>query len=418
VTDLLELADAIWSGETRIEESNPFLTSPSLLEVASGVAFVSGFSNAIAFATEAGLVLIDSGGFLTRGQVHEQIRAWSDAPLHTVVFTHGHVDHVFGIGPFDEEAEVRDLPRPFVIAQENVPARFDRYRLTAGYNSVINQRQFQIPNLEWPTDFRYPDATYEDLLEFEVGEQRFVLHHAKGETDDHTWTWIADKKIICCGDLFIWCCPNAGNPQKAQRYPREWIEALRAMASLDAEVLLPGHGLPVMGAERVRAALIDSAALLESIVNQTLEFMNEGRALNEIVHSLEFPEDLLRKPYLKPIYDEPEFIARNVWRLYGGWYEGDPAELKPAPRAAVAEEIVLLAGGAERVAARAVEIADAGDLRLATHLIELAGLASDAAEVVEARARIYERRAKAETSTMAKGIFSWAASESRRRLEP
>jgi alkyl sulfatase BDS1-like metallo-beta-lactamase superfamily hydrolase len=418
MTDLLKLADAMWSGEARIEDNNPFLTGPSLVEVTPDVAFVSGFSNAIGFVTDAGLVLIDSGGFLTRGQVHEQIRAWSDAPLHTAVYSHGHVDHVFGIGAFDEEAEAQDLLRPFVIAQESVPMRFDRYRLTAGYNAVINRRQFQIPNLEWPTDFRYPDATYEDSLEFEVGQQRFELRHAKGETDDHTWTWIPDRRILCCGDLFIWCCPNAGNPQKAQRYPREWIAALRTMAALDAEIMLPGHGPPIMGAERVQAALLDSAALLESIVDQTLELMNEGRSMNKIVQMLKLPDDLLRKPYLKPIYDEPEFIARNVWRLYGGWYEGDPSELKPASRAAVAEEITALAGGAERVAARAVEVADGGDLRLATHLIELAGLASDTAEVAEARARIYERRAEGESSLMAKGIFSWAASESRRRLEP
>ena len=24
-----------------------------------------------------------------------------------------------------------------------------------------------------------------------------------------------------------------------------------------------------------------------------------------------------------------EFIIRNIWRLYGGWYDGQPANLKP-----------------------------------------------------------------------------------------
>jgi alkyl sulfatase BDS1-like metallo-beta-lactamase superfamily hydrolase len=27
------------------------------------------------------------------------------------------------------------------------------------------------------------------------------------------------------------------------------------------------------------------------------------------------------------VYDHPEFIARNVYRLYGGWYDGDPANI-------------------------------------------------------------------------------------------
>lgn len=67
--------------------------------------------------------------------------------------------------------------------------------------------------------------------------------------------------MLCCGDLFIWASPNAGNPQKVQRYPREWAEALRRMATLGVEYLLPGHGMPVIGADRIRQALGDTAGL-------------------------------------------------------------------------------------------------------------------------------------------------------------
>ena len=52
----------------------------------------------------------------------------------------------------------------------------------------------------------------------------------------------AGRRLLCVGDMFIWVVPNAGNPQKVQRYPLEWARALRAMAALDAEVMLPGHG--------------------------------------------------------------------------------------------------------------------------------------------------------------------------------
>ena len=77
-----------------------------------------------------------------------------------------------------------------MVAHENVPRRFDRYALTAGYNAAINQRQFQVEGLEWPTEFRRPDETYADRHAIEVGGERFELAHAKGETDDHTWTWV------------------------------------------------------------------------------------------------------------------------------------------------------------------------------------------------------------------------------------
>ena len=362
-----------------------------------------------AFETDEGLVLVDSGGLLIASAVHEQIRAWSDQPLHTAIYSHGHVDHVFGVPLFDQEAAERGWQRPRVVAHENVPRRFDRYALTAGYNAAINERQFQVEGLQWPTEFRRPDETYSDRHAFEVGGERFELAHAKGETDDHTWTWVPSRRILCCGDLFIWATPNAGNPQKAQRYPREWAQALREMAGLGAELMLPGHGLPVIGPDRVSAALNDTAALLESICDQALALMNSGAPLDEVIHGVTAPPELVDKPYLKPVYDEPEFIVRNLWRLYGGWYDGNPANLKPAPEAELAAEIAELAGGAERLAERARELADGGSLRLAGHLAELA-LKADPDAARDAAAHVNRLRAEQSNSTMARGIFRWAAS--------
>jgi alkyl sulfatase BDS1-like metallo-beta-lactamase superfamily hydrolase len=413
---LLGLADALWEGREPIERHHPVGYTGSLIPVADRTAFLPSFANVTAFETDEGLVLVDTGGMLIAPMVHEQVRAWSDQPLHTAIYSHGHVDHVFGVPLFEQEGADR---KPHVIAHENVPRRFERYVLTAGYNAAINQRQFQVEGLEWPTEYRFPDETYSDEHSFEVGGERFELTHAKGETDDYTWTWVPGRRILCPGDLFIWATPNAGNPQKVQRYPREWAYALRQMAKLNAELMLPGHGLPVVGAERVRAALEDTASLLESIFEQTLALMNHGASLDAVLQGVEPPAELLNKPYLKPVYDEPEFIVRNIWRLYGGWYDGNPANLKPAPEAALAAELAQLAGGPDRLAGRALELAgdgaDDGALRLAGHLAELALLADpDADAAREARAEVNERRAEAATSTMARGIFRWAATEARR----
>ena len=408
---MLDLADRLWRGEAETKDHHPVGLQGELVEVAPRTAFLTSFANVSAFDTDDGLVLVDTGGFLLAQLVHEALRAWTDAPLHTAIYSHGHVDHVFGVPPFEEEGRE---PSPRVVAHEAVPARFDRYRETAGYNAAINRRQFGVDELEWPTGYRYPDETYRDRLDLEIGGQRFELHHARGETDDHTWTWVPGRGILCCGDLFIWATPNAGNPQKVQRYPREWAAALREMEALGAEVLLPGHGLPVVGADRVRTALGDTAALLESICEQTLALMNEGEPLDRIIHSVEAPAELLAKPYLRPIYDEPEFIVRNLWRLYGGWHDGNPARLKPAPDAEVAAELARLAGGPGRLAERARELADGGDLRLAAHLAELAVQAAPGdAAAHAARAEVYERRVAEEESTMARGVFGAAARESR-----
>jgi alkyl sulfatase BDS1-like metallo-beta-lactamase superfamily hydrolase len=108
--------------------------------------------------------------------------------------------------------------------------------------------------------------------------------------------------------------------------------------------------------------------------------------------------------------------VRNLWRLYGGWYDGNPAHLKPAPEAALAAEVAGLAGGAARLAARAEELAATGELRLAGHLAEMAALAAPEDPGVHAvRAAVFGQRAAEERSTMSKGVFSWAERESRER---
>ena len=419
MTDILDLAERLWAGEATVEEHNPLFPTQAMTEVGDGITFVASLANVSAFTTDDGLVLVDTGSPFMAAAVHGQLRTWTDLPLHTAVYSHGHIDHVFGVPVFAEEAATNGWRAPHVIAHEALPARFDRYVLTRGWNSAINRRQFSVPGLEWPTEWRYPDETYRDRHDVEVGGLRLELHHARGETDDHTWTWFPDRKVLCCGDLFIWCTPNAGNPQKVQRYPRDWSIALRQMAALGAEVMLPGHGLPLVGAGRIVTALTDTADLLESLHDQAVALMNEGARLDQLIHEVRAPAELLEKPYLRPVYDDPEFIVRNVWRQYGGWYDGNPATLKPAPDAQLAAEVAALAGGPQRLAQRALELAGNGDLRLAGHLAEMAALAApEDAEVHRARAEVFERRVRAETALMAKGIFGWAARESREKASP
>jgi alkyl sulfatase BDS1-like metallo-beta-lactamase superfamily hydrolase len=420
--DVLALADRLWRGDLPPSEYHPVSHLGGMAEICDGVAFAPGFANVTAVRTEDGLVLVDTGSSFAAAAIHADLRRWTDQRLNTAIYSHGHIDHVFGVPVWAAESADRGWPAPVVIAHEALPRRFDRYLMTAGYNEIINRRQFGSRGLRWPREYRYPDTTYSDQLSAAVGGVVFALRHEKGETDDHTVTWLADRRVLCCGDLFICASPNAGNPQKVQRYPLEWAQALRRMLELEPEFLLPGHGLPVVGAGRVRQALADTAELLESLVSQTLEVMNGGGRLDEAIHTVTVPGGLTDRPYLRPIYDEPEFIIRNVWRLYGGWWDGNPATLKPAPDRALAAELAALAGGASALAARAIELVDAaeqgapaaadGALRVAGHLAELAWLAAPGdQDVAQAKQRVFTVRADAATSTMASGVFRWAADE-------
>lgn len=409
-----ELSELAWNGG-RAEADRLMARPGQLLEVVPGVALTSGFGQSITISTADGLVVVDVSGAAHGEAVVGALREWTTAPVRRVVYTHGHFDHVGGMAAFDADARARGYDRPHVVAHENVPKRFDRYTRTSGYNAVINARQFGARPLalegrsQWER-WRQPDETYADAMSFEQGGMVFELRHGKGETDDHTWVWVPSLKLICAGDFFIWRTPNAGNPQKVQRYPEEWAAALRAMAAMGAEVFVPSHGFPIYGSARIGQALSEAAQLLETLVAQTLELLNRGVRLDEVIHTVKAPDELLRRPYLEPLYDEPEFIVRNVWRMYGGWWDGNPAMLKPAREAEVARELARLAGGAAVLAARARELADSGDLRLACHLAELAGLAApEDREVHAARAAVYHARAESEQSLMSRGIYRAAA---------
>jgi len=407
-----DTAEKLFSGEYSTREHHPLTPTGEFEEVAPGVMFFRWLGNFTAVKTREGLVMIDTGNFASGEHTVGMVRKFSNDRINTAVYTHGHVDHACGTPAILAEAHQRNLARPRVVGQRGVAGRFDRYKRTLGYNSVINSRQFSRKTV-WPSEYVYPDTYFDNQLSVVAGDDKFECHHCRGETDDHCWVFHPARKVLCTGDLIIWACPNAGNPQKAPRYAREWAEGLRAMAKTGAEVLLPGHGYPVFGAIKVRQVLNDTAAYLESIYQQTNELMNAGATLDQIIHTVQPPANLVDKPWLQPVYDEPEFIVRNIWRLEGGWHDGTPSHLKPALESAQGREIAALAGGVDKVVARALEKFSAGDLALASHLIDWAvAAAPEDKPAHEARARIYDTRARGERSTMAHGVYAAAARES------
>ena len=382
-------------------------------EIADGVLTFKSIASVNAVDTGDGIVMLDTGGQFDRQNVYDAVRAWRPtAPVAAAVYSHHHVDHVLGTALFDAEANDKGWERPVVYAHQDLPEHFRRYERTLGWNTAINRRQFAIdaPGFRWPDEYRDPDVTYADHLTFTRGNLTFELHHARGETDDATWTYVPERRVLHPGDLFIWAVPNAGNPQKVQRYLSDWGAALRQMAALRPEIMLAGHGLPIFGADRIVQALTDTAELLETVEAQTLAIMNQGKSLDTCLHEVTIPAHLLDRPYLQAVYDHPQFLIRIVWRRYGGWWDGEHDNLLPAPRAQQAAEWVALAGGSDAVLSRAEALVAAGDPRLACHLVEYAALAEpDNADVWPVRAAVYRAHSALHTSSMARNILGHAA---------
>lgn len=389
-------------------------------EVTERTYFVSQFSAVTAFETAEGLVLVDSGLGELGPKLNDSLREFTDRPVHTAIFTHGHADHVHGLKHFlTDEQE-----RPRIIAHEAMLDRWARYERTTGHNEAINARQFGgtvSAADEWyeeDTNFRAPDLTpdtlYEDELTIEVGDTAFEIRHGRGETDDHSWVYCPDRDVVCTGNFFISMAPNAGNPQKVQRYPEEWAQTLREIAALEPAHLCPGHGSAIVDdPAAIRTRLEETAAYLESIVDQTIDALNDGSPPHaDIVHAVDAPD--AESPWLEEIYDESEFIVRNLIRRYGGWWNGRPSDPKPATRDGQAAEIAELAGGPDALLERAEDLTSDGEYRRATHLVDYAMEAAPADESVrEAAAELYDERAAAEGSLMATNLYRSAAAYAR-----
>ncbi|MEQ6900926.1 MBL fold metallo-hydrolase [Nocardioides sp. YIM 152588] len=382
---------------------------PGVIEVAPRTWWIQpGMVNVALFETDEGLLLVDCGCAGDGPALLDTVRRLSDKPLHTVVYTHAHCDHAFGLWSFVEAGET-----PEVVAHANLPAHLRRYLRTPGYNARINGQIAAADGTRWfesEDAVVWPTRLFGDTLELEIGGERFVVRHGKGETDDAAWVWAPERRVIAAGDLVTGYLPNAGNPRKVQRYAEEWADAADQMAELRPAVVIPGHGDPVTDADAILDELGAMSRYLRIIVDHALAGLNAGVLPDTIVDTLEIPTELREHPRLAPLYDQPEFICRNVIRRYGGWWDGYPSHLLPAPQHVQAAEVAELAGGVDVLVERARALAagvaagtgTAADLRLACHLAEWAFLADRSDAGARAAYRdVLEQAARGQLGLMA-----------------
>jgi alkyl sulfatase BDS1-like metallo-beta-lactamase superfamily hydrolase len=382
-------------------------------EVASQVYCITAFGNAGFIVTKEGVVVVDTAIRAMGETIREDIREVTDAPIHSVIYTHGHYDHAFGVAALIKDAEERGDPKPRIIGHENVVRRFNRYQELQSQQEFINRIQFDIPEgvSVVPKEYHYPDVTYHDRFSFRLGDLTFELRSGMGETDDATWVWIPERRVVFAGDFIIWSCPNIGNPFKVQRYEVEWAEVLEQMASLHPDVLVPGHGPTIRGEEGQRVCL-GTARALRHLHEEVVERLNQGAWIEQILEEVRLPEDLAKEPYLAPVYGCQTFIIHGIQRRYAGWYDGNPSHLFPSRARDVAKEVVALAGGPEALLNRAETLKEAGEIQLALHVVDFILDNPETASLKEAhglKADLLQARADAEPSFIARNIFATSA---------
>ncbi len=215
------LFERLWKGSAQIEEWTAAVSQGAVTSVASGIITVhtTYFCGSVtAIRTGDGLVLVDTANQATAEKVLALIRTWDDRPIHTVIYTHGHIDHTGGISAIDREAAAKGRARPRIVAHRDVARRMNRYQQTQGLNSIVQGQQFNDAAYVYPVGQRQPDEVYDDTLSLVIGGERIQLFHGRGETDDASYVWLPRSRVLASGDFVIWMFPNAGNPRKVQRY--------------------------------------------------------------------------------------------------------------------------------------------------------------------------------------------------------
>lgn len=393
-------------------------------EIAPGVFFLAGFGNTTFIVGADGVAVVDPGLLVNGPRVVEALRAITDLPVRYVIYTHGHYDHAFGTPALLDDARARGDRAPDIVGHVNVARRFERYAKTAGHLALTFDFQFA----SWGPGggdvvrhARYcpPTIEYEDTLVLDgLGNRSIELRHGLGETDDHTWVWVSDAKVIVGGDFIVSSLPNAGTPFRVQRYVLEWAEALEAMAAVEPAAVVSGHG--DVFTDDATEMLLTTARALRWLDTEVVRRINDGQWQEQILAEVELPEDLAASQYLQPLYGCTAFAVHDLLRRYMGWYDGNPSMLFPATRAEIARDVVSLAGGTDALLARADELASGGatEQQRALHLVDFV-IFADGDDVAEARRRkaaLLDGRAETERSFVAGNVLRSAATLEREQL--
>ncbi|MDO8377946.1 alkyl sulfatase dimerization domain-containing protein, partial [Phenylobacterium sp.] len=211
-----------------------------------------------------------------------------------------------------------------------------------------------------------------------------------GETEDQLFVWMPHRRVLFPGDNIYKAFPNLYTIRgTSYRDPVQWVASLDRMRALHADVLVPSHTRPILGAQAIAATLTDYRDAISFTHDQTVRWMNQGLTPDEIVERVKLPARLAANPFLFEHYGTVEWSVRSIFAGYMGWFSGDAAELSRDAPDLRAREITDLAGGPAAALAKADAAYTAGKWKWSAELAAYVGRADPAlkpqADALEAR---------------------------------
>jgi len=343
------------------------------LEFAGGRIFqATGFGNTFLVTTKAGNVIVDTSLPTNAARHHALLTAVSSAPIKDIILTHAHGDHTGGVG-------VWKGPGTHIVEQAN-SVEFRNYQVRlAGFFAVRNAAQYNAPvgglgggraNLN-PGNYAAPplaDVLFDKEYKFKLGDLTFDCLSAPGETPDMLNVWIPELKALFIGDNYYASFPNMYTLRGTLTRPAlNYVQSIDKVLALKPEIVLPSHGVPIVGAENVQRTLKQYRDAILYVHDATVRGMNQGKDAFTLMKEIKLPKEL----EVGEGYGAISWSVRGIYEGYAGWFDTDPATMyATAPLEAYAE-LVRVAGGAGPVAARA-EALVASDPALALRLTSAA----------------------------------------------
>ncbi len=399
----------------------------SVIKLAPGIWSAVGFaaSNVHMIEGRDSVTIIDTTESTQAAEnIRAEFRKLTDKPVGRIIYTHSHRDHISGATVFAPDGGVP------VLASD----RFSSDLVAVDHGAIApnkalgrrTQAQFAIglsPEDRINLGCGPGDRPMQGLGAGHIPPNRLIasdcdidldgvaarLIMAPGETEDHMLVWLPDQKVLFGGDNWYHAFPNLyairGTPY---RDFAAWAASLGQMADLEAEVLAPGHTLPVQGAAMVREVLTTTRAAILHVMTFTADAMDRGLSMDDIAATISLPEALADKPWLGEFYGKLSWSARAFATGTLGWYDGNPTNLGRLGSVARAEHMAKLAGGQAALMRAAETTADLQwRLELCDHLIAL----GEPAKALKADTMI--ALADVEINATARNTYLWEA----RRLQ-
>ncbi len=173
-------------------------------------------ANTILVKTSAGHVIIDVAMSPRKSRIIRQalLAEAGEAPIHTIVYTHSHIDHVGGAtGWAGNHTRIwaTDALAGHFFKQYGVFRKIENLRGARQYGSMVQMSELPCSALGARVDleamkgeagFLMPTDTFQGAASFTVGDELFELVEAHGETHDQLFIWLPKQRVLMPGDNY------------------------------------------------------------------------------------------------------------------------------------------------------------------------------------------------------------------------